>query len=133
MTTSLAGRLKPASTELIVIEVAACLTLLVGAGLTFQSAVRMLSVDMGLDAAGVLVGRINLRQGSYPDPAARLTFYERVFERTGTATGLQTHCVHQFVALTSVTGARCRRRCLQRPTLDPSGARRDQPWILRSV
>ena len=79
-----------ARSVLIVIEVAACLTLLVGAGLTFQSAVRMLSVDMGLDATGVLVGRINLRQGSYPDSAARLAFYERVFERARDVTGLQT-------------------------------------------
>ena len=60
-----------ARTVLIAIEVAACLTLLVGAGLTIQSAVGMLRVDMGLDADNVVVGRFSLRQRAYPDAAAR--------------------------------------------------------------
>jgi predicted permease len=72
-----------ARTVLIAIEVAACLTLLVGAGLTIQSAVGMLRVDMGLDADGVVVGRFSLRQRAYPDAAARTGFYERVLARSG--------------------------------------------------
>ena len=52
---------------LIAVEVAACLTLLVGAGLTIQSAVRMLRVDMGLDPTDVLVTRFALNQRAYPD------------------------------------------------------------------
>lgn len=72
-----------ARTSLIAIEVAACLTLLVGAGLTIQSAVGMLRVDMGFDADGVTVGRFALRQSAYPDAASRANFYERVLARTG--------------------------------------------------
>ncbi len=76
-----------ARTTLIAIEVAACLTLLVGAGLTIQSAVGMLRVDMGLDAENVVVGRFNLRQRAYPDATARAGFYERVLARSGEVAG----------------------------------------------
>ena len=65
---------------LIAIEVAACLTLLAGAGLTIQSALRMLQVEMGLDPDNVIVGRYNLRPRGYPDETARAVFHERVLE-----------------------------------------------------
>ena len=74
---------------LIAVEVAACLTLLVGAGLTIQSALGMLRVDMGLDAEDVLVGRFSLRQRAYPNAAARTEFYERVLARAGGLPGVQ--------------------------------------------
>ena len=74
---------------LIAVEVAACLTLLVGAGLTIQSAVRMLRVDMGLDATDVLVTRFALNQRAYPDAPARGGFYERAAARAGELTGVQ--------------------------------------------
>lgn len=72
-----------ARTVMIAVEVAACLTLLVGAGLTIQSAVTMLQVPMGLEADGVIVGRYSLRQRSYPDAAAWSGFYQRVLARSG--------------------------------------------------
>jgi predicted permease len=78
-----------ARTLMIAIEVAACLTLLVGAGLTIQSAVGMLRVDMGLDANQVLVGRFSLRQRAYPDAAAWSGFYQRVLSRSGEIAGAQ--------------------------------------------
>lgn len=73
---------------LIAVEVAASLTLLVGASLAVQSAMRVIRVDMGLDASGVLVGRFGLRQRAYPDAAARSTYYERVLTRALDLTGL---------------------------------------------
>jgi putative ABC transport system permease protein len=72
-----------ARTGLVIIEVAACLTLLVGAGLTIQSAVGMLRVEMGFTAEGVVVGRFSLRQRAYPDAEARTGFYARVLARSG--------------------------------------------------
>jgi putative ABC transport system permease protein len=78
-----------ARTVLIAIEVAACLTLLVGAGLTMQSAAGMLRVDMGLDADDVVVGRFALRQREYPDASARTGFYERVLARSGEIAGIE--------------------------------------------
>jgi putative ABC transport system permease protein len=74
---------------LIVIEVAACLTLLAGAGLTIQSAIRILRVDMGLDAENVVVGRFGLRARGYPDAAARLAFHERVLARASEVTHVE--------------------------------------------
>jgi putative ABC transport system permease protein len=78
-----------ARTLMIAVEVAACLTLLVGAGLTIQSAVGMLRVDMGLDAEGVTVGRFSLRQRAYPDAAAWSGFYQRVLSRSSEIAGAQ--------------------------------------------
>jgi predicted permease len=72
-----------ARSVLIAIEVAACLTLLIGAGLTIRSAVGILRVDMGLDVNDVIVGRFNLRQRAYPDAAARYGFFDRVLTRAG--------------------------------------------------
>lgn len=66
---------------LIAIEVAACLTLLIGAGLTLESAVRVLRVDMGFQAEDVVVGRYNLRPRAYPDADAHSAFHQRVLER----------------------------------------------------
>ena len=70
-----------ARTVMIAVEVAACLTLLVGAGLTIQSALGILRVDMGLDADEVLVGRFSLRQRAYPDAAAWSGFHQRLLAR----------------------------------------------------
>lgn len=74
---------------LIAAEVAACLTLLVGAGLTVESAVRMLHVEMGLDATDVWVGRFSLNQRAYPDALTRSTFYGQVLARAGELAGVQ--------------------------------------------
>jgi predicted permease len=74
---------------LIAAEVAACVTLLVGAGLTVESAARMLHVEMGLDTTGVWVGRFSLNQRDYPDAAARSAFYGRVATRAGELAGVQ--------------------------------------------
>ncbi len=67
-----------AHASLIALEVAVCLTLLVGATLMIQSGLRILRVDMGLDTTDVLVGRISLNPRAYPDAASRVAFYDRV-------------------------------------------------------
>lgn len=76
-----------AHAAMISIEVAVCLTLLVGATLTIQSGLRILGVDMGLDARDVLVGRLSLNQRAYPDAPSRSAFYERVSERAAAEPG----------------------------------------------
>ena len=68
---------------LIATEVAACLTLLVGAALMVQSGLRILNVEMGLETRNVLVGQLSLSQRRYPDPLTQVAFYERA--RTGAA------------------------------------------------
>jgi putative ABC transport system permease protein len=63
---------------LIATEVAASLTLLAGAGLMAESAVRMLRVDFGFDADDVVTASLALRQRSFPDVAERVAFFERL-------------------------------------------------------
>jgi predicted permease len=65
---------------LIAIEVAASLTLLAGASLMAESAIRMLRVEFGLHADSVLMTSVSLRQRSYPEAAARAVFYRRAAE-----------------------------------------------------
>jgi putative ABC transport system permease protein len=63
---------------LIAIEVAASLTLLAGAGLMVETALRMLRVDFGVDADDVVTASLALRQRSFPDVEDRAAFFERL-------------------------------------------------------
>jgi predicted permease len=65
-------------TVLIAVEVAASLTLMVGAALMGESALRMLRVDFGIDPAGVMTAGLGLRQGSYPDASSQVAFFDRL-------------------------------------------------------
>jgi putative ABC transport system permease protein len=76
-----------AHATLIALEVAACLTLLVGAALMIQSGLRILGVDMGLQTRDVIVGRLSLSQLKYPDAALRNAFYDRVVAGVQAAAG----------------------------------------------
>jgi putative ABC transport system permease protein len=78
-----------ARAALITVEVAACLTLLVGAGLAVRSATGILRVEMGFDADGVVVGRFALQPRAYPEPQDRLAFVDRVLSRSGELAGAQ--------------------------------------------
>jgi putative ABC transport system permease protein len=71
-------RQRHAHALLISVEVAACLTLLVGAALMLQSGLRILSVDMGLQTRDVLVGQLSLNQQRYPDGPSRSAFFDRL-------------------------------------------------------
>jgi putative ABC transport system permease protein len=70
-----------ARSALIAAEVAACLTLLIGAALMVQSGLRILNVDMGIDERGVIVGSLTLRERAYPEPASGTNFLARVQAR----------------------------------------------------
>jgi len=63
---------------LIGIEVAASLTLLAGAALMAESAIRMLRVDFGVEADGVITASLALRDRAFPDEADRGAFFERL-------------------------------------------------------
>ncbi len=65
---------------LVVTEIAACLSLLVGAALMVQSGLRMLGTDIGIDASDVTVTSFQLNQTAYPTPAARRAALQRVTE-----------------------------------------------------
>src|SRR5690606_22987319 len=56
---------------LAVVQIALCMVLLVGAGLTVRSVLKVQSVDLGVDTANVLTGRIGLFEADYPDGDAQ--------------------------------------------------------------
>ncbi len=82
-------RTRQARSVLIAVEVAASLTLLTGSSLMIASTLRMLQVDFGFRAAEVLSFSVGLRQRSYPDPATRTAFYQRLLDRVAEASGNQ--------------------------------------------
>jgi putative ABC transport system permease protein len=72
------GRLR---SFLVAAEVAASLVLLVGAGLLFQSLLRLRTVDMGLDPANALTMRVTLPQGSYGEAGRRVDAFRSLQQR----------------------------------------------------
>ena len=63
---------------LIALEIAASLTLLVGAALMAASAVRMLDVDFGIEGDEVVTASLALRQRAFPDDQSRVAFFDRL-------------------------------------------------------
>jgi putative ABC transport system permease protein len=66
---------------LIGVEIAASLTLLGGAALMGQSALRMLDVDFGVRADEAVTASLSLRQRAYPEPIDRAAYYDRLVSR----------------------------------------------------
>ena len=66
---------------LIGVEVAASFTLLAGAALMAQSALRMLDVDFGVRADQAVTASLGLRQQSYPEAADRAAYFDRLLAR----------------------------------------------------
>src|SRR4051794_32414020 len=63
---------------LVVLQVAAALVLLAGAGLMLRTMAHLRAVDIGFRPDHLLTLRTTLPQVKYKDPAQRLAFYERV-------------------------------------------------------
>jgi putative ABC transport system permease protein len=73
---------------LVVVEVALALLLAIGATLTVRSLNRLLAVDPGFRAEGVLTASLTLPQSSYAEPARRVNFFNSVLERLAAAPGV---------------------------------------------
>jgi len=86
---------------LIALEVAASLTLLVGAALMAESAWRMLRVDFGLDPRNVVTAGLGLRQRSFPDAASQAAFFDRLTARVQDVVGDSTIALSKFWPLQS--------------------------------
>ena len=65
---------------LVVLEVAAALVLLVGAGLMLKTMARLRSIEIGFRSDHLLTMRTTLPRKKYLDPANRLAFFERVLQ-----------------------------------------------------
>lgn len=64
---------------LIVAQISVALVLLIGAGLLMRSFVRVLSVDLGFDAASVVQGRVAVPP-AYAEPAKNVAFQVRIMD-----------------------------------------------------
>ena len=73
---------------LVVAEVAAALTLLVGAGLLIKSFARLQQADPGFNPDNVLTGQLALPAARYPDDASRIAFANRLLEKARAIPGV---------------------------------------------
>jgi putative ABC transport system permease protein len=75
-THSAPARLRP-SNLLVVAEIAAAVVLLTGAGLLVRSFVKLINVDLGYNARGLVTFKVGLPAARYPTEQARRDFYDR--------------------------------------------------------
>src|SRR5215203_2216113 len=80
------GWLRP---MLVVVEVAAAVVLLIGAGLMIRSIVRIREVEPGLKAQNLLTAKLSLPREKYPDAESAIRFYQQVLDRISTLPGVQ--------------------------------------------
>jgi putative ABC transport system permease protein len=85
-TTARRGGLRSA---LVVAEVALALTLLVSAGLLFQSVRRLTAVEPGFDPSGVLTMQVVQAGRAFDTDAARLQFYDLALEAVRAVPGVE--------------------------------------------
>jgi len=90
---------------LVASEVSLTLILMIGAGLLLHSFVRLMDVDPGLEPTHVLTVRFALPWFLYPSHAARLSFYQRLLERTETVPGVQSAGLITSLPLASEGGS----------------------------
>jgi putative ABC transport system permease protein len=74
---------------LVVIEVAAALVLMVGAGLMLRTVARLRAVEIGFRPDHLLTLRTTLPFGKYREPERRLAFYHRVLDGVRALPGVQ--------------------------------------------
>ena len=89
---------------LVVTEVALAVLLLVGAGLVLNSFVRLLYVDAGFNARNLLTLRMALTNARYPEPKARVVFYQQVLELVRSLPGVRSAGLISDVPVTGGLG-----------------------------
>ncbi len=75
---------------LVVVQIALCVTLLVGAGLMVKSFERVQRESPGFTRDGLVTVRLNLPEGKYPDDASISRFYERSLQELRGIPGVTT-------------------------------------------
>ncbi len=69
-------------------EIAMALVMLIGAGLTVKSLVRLLGVDLGFDPTNVVTARLPLPEKRYSKDIQQAGFYQSLLERVRTLPGV---------------------------------------------
>ena len=80
------GWLRPA---LVVVEVAAAVVLLIGAGLMIRSVMRIREVQPGLRAQNLLTAKVSLPRERYKDIESAIGFYQQVLDRLNHLPGVE--------------------------------------------
>ena len=80
------GWLRP---MLVVVEVAAAVVLLIGAGLMIRSILRIREVEPGLRPQNLLTAKISLPREKYEDAESTIRFYKQVLERVSNLPGVE--------------------------------------------
>ncbi len=78
---------------LVIIEVALCMVLLVGAGLLIQTFIRMRAIDPGFDPGGLVTARMSLQGERYATAADINRFFDQALERIRQIPGVQSAAV----------------------------------------
>jgi putative ABC transport system permease protein len=86
--TSTGGGSHRSRSALVVAEIAVAVVVLVGAGLMIKSFGRMLAVDPGFRAGGVLTAPLTLPRPRYPEDAQVIAFERRLLERVAGVPGV---------------------------------------------
>jgi putative ABC transport system permease protein len=73
---------------LVVAEIAVTQVLLVGAGLLIMTFVRLQTIDVGFNPAGLLTGRVSLSGSEYSEAARKIGFYDQVLGRLQSIPGV---------------------------------------------
>ena len=86
ITAGVGGWLRP---TLVVIEIAAAVVLLIGAGLMIRSVMRIREVGPGLRTQNLLTAKLTLPRQKYTDVESTSAFYQQVLERLNHLPGVQ--------------------------------------------
>lgn len=84
---------------LVVTEVALALLLLVGAGLMIKSFARLVGVNSGFDARGVLTAQVTLPSYKYENGEQQMAFFKLLVDRVATLPGVQSAAVISYLPL----------------------------------
>ena len=89
---------KHAGAVLVAGQMALAIVLLAGAGVLVRSLLKIVNAETGVrDLQHVLVGSLRLPSGSYPSPATRLTYFDRLDAQLRTISGIADESVASHI------------------------------------
>jgi putative ABC transport system permease protein len=86
---SVSGSTRRFRDGLVVLQVAATLVLLVGAGLMLRTLANLNAIELGFDPNNLLTMQVVLPQPKYAEPARRKAFFDRVIAEVGSLPGVR--------------------------------------------
>jgi putative ABC transport system permease protein len=96
------GRRATTRDALVVLEVAAALVLLVGAGLMLKTLAHLRAIDLGFRPDHLLTMRTTLPRNRYSDPVKRLAFFERVMDGVRKLPGVEAASYNSVLPFLSI-------------------------------